>query len=331
VATIFGQAVSGQEWARKMFTEYEHDFGTVARAAKEEHVFEMTNLYKETIHIAGVRASCGCASPSIVKDTLKTWETGGILVKFNTRSFMGQRAATITVTIDQPYYAEVQLAIRGNIRGDIVFDPGVVDFGSAEQGEDAYQTVNVNYAGRSDWRIIDVRSANTNLEVELNETQRFSGRVGYQLKVRLKPEADLGYFNDQMILVTNDGNARQIPVRVMGNVLSALQISPASLSLGIVNPGDTVTRNLVVRGKRPFRITKVKVDNESFDVTPSNEQKSLHLIPVRFKASEKLGKIAEKIEIETDLETGAVGSCTATATVLSSRQTSDADKRSTPE
>jgi hypothetical protein len=66
-------------------------------------------------------------------------------------------------------------------------------------------------------------------------------------------------------------------------------------------------------------------------VTPSNEQKSLHLIPVRFKASEKLGKIAEKIEIETDLETGAVGSCTATATVLSSRQTSDADKRSTPE
>ena len=69
---------SAQQWAYKMFGETtSHDFGTVARAAKSDYVFEMQNIYKETIHISGVRASCGCATPRIVKPTLETWEKGG--------------------------------------------------------------------------------------------------------------------------------------------------------------------------------------------------------------------------------------------------------------
>ena len=78
------------------------------------------------VHISGVRASCGCTTPSISKDTLKTWETGAIIAKFNTDSFLGKKSATLTVTIDKPFYAEVQLNVAGYIRSDIVFNPGAV-------------------------------------------------------------------------------------------------------------------------------------------------------------------------------------------------------------
>ena len=140
------------EWAKKLFTEYRHEFGTVARAAKVEHVFEMTNPFKETIHIAAVRASCGCSTPTIMKDTLKTWEKGGIHVRYNTRTFTGKKGATITVVIDRPYYAEVQLNVNGYIRSDVVFQPGVVNFGSIDQGVAKAQRVTVNYAGRTTGR-----------------------------------------------------------------------------------------------------------------------------------------------------------------------------------
>src|SRR5205807_9771104 len=50
----------GQDWARKMFSESSHDFGTVARGAKVEHRFQFNNPYQETAHVAGVRSSCGC-------------------------------------------------------------------------------------------------------------------------------------------------------------------------------------------------------------------------------------------------------------------------------
>ena len=96
-----------KEWAQKMFKITRHDFGHVARDAKTEFRFEITNLYEEDVHIADVRTSCGCTTPSIVNNTLKTWEKGAILATFNTHSFTGQRGATLTVTIDKPYFAEV--------------------------------------------------------------------------------------------------------------------------------------------------------------------------------------------------------------------------------
>ncbi|MCA9218219.1 MAG: DUF1573 domain-containing protein [Planctomycetales bacterium] len=309
-------AANAQDWANKMFTgERTHSFGTVARGAKEEHRFELKNLYVEDIHISGVRASCGCAIPSIEQETLRTHEKGAILVKFNTNSFVGQRSATITVTIDRPYFAEVQLNINGYIRGDVVFNPGTVNFGSIEQGAGAKQSVSVTYAGRSDWRIQDVRSANTNLQVELMETQRVNGRVTYQLGVGLKPDAPNGYFKDQMVLVTNDGSQQNIPIQVEGSVLSPVQVSPAALTLGVVDPGQTVTRNIVVKSKKPFRITSIKSDDNSFELAPvSDEEKLLHLVPVTFTAN-KAGRVTNAIKIETSLGNGSVETVMATATV----------------
>jgi hypothetical protein len=275
----------------------------------------MQNIFKETIHVAGVRASCGCAIPKVIKPALETWEKGGILVEFNTRSFLGQRKATITVTIDQPYYAEVQLTITGYIRGDVVFDPGTVNFDTIEPGSGATRTVHVNYAGRSDWQIVDIRSANTNLVVEPIETQRQNGRVGYDLNVHLKPDASPGYFNDQMILITNDQNQQQIPLRVEGQVLSPLTVSPAALALGVVHPGETVTRSLVVRGNKPFRIVRVACGDDCFQFQPSQEAKQLHVVPVKFTASQTSGKVSEEILIETDMGEGATGAVLATATI----------------
>ena len=106
--------------------------------------------------------------------------------------------------IDAPYYAEVQLSINGYIRNDVVFQPGAVEFGAVDSGQGASVTVSVSYAGREDWEIDDVRSANENFEVELQEKLRSGGRVNYDMIVRLKPSAPPGYIHDQLLIVTND-------------------------------------------------------------------------------------------------------------------------------
>ena len=112
---------SGKEWARKMFGGVvEHDFGTVARGGKAEYDFVFENRYKEDVHIASVRSSCGCTTPIIVNDTLKSWEKGIIRAKFNSRTHIGKKKATITVVIDRPFPAEVQLTVAGYIRSDVV-------------------------------------------------------------------------------------------------------------------------------------------------------------------------------------------------------------------
>lgn len=311
-ALVVASQAQATEWAKKLFTEYKHEFGTVARAAKVEHVFEMTNPFKEPIHIASVRASCGCSTPTIMKDTLNTWEKGGIHVRYNTRTFTGQKSATITVVIDRPYYAEVQLNVSGYIRSDVVFNPGVVSFGSIDQGSVASQTVSVNYAGRSDWQVVDVQSANANFEVELDETRRGAGRVDYQLLVRAKDSMPAGFFNDQLVLVTNDSRATQVPLRVEGNVVPSLTVSPASLFMGVVKPGTKVKKMLVIRGKAPFKIKQVSCSDGCFEFEPSDDAKLVHLVPVVFTAAAP-GKITQHISIETD--EGRTAACSVTATV----------------
>jgi len=86
------------------------------------------------------------------------------------------RGATITVTIDEPFFAEVQLQVRGYIRSDVVFTPGTVDFGSVATGDGGAAELDVTYTGSDDWEIVDVRSANEFLEVELARRHAAAGR-----------------------------------------------------------------------------------------------------------------------------------------------------------
>ena len=204
--------VIGKEWAGKMFDSTDHDFGTLARGAKAEFDFVLQNKFEEEIHIAGVRTSCACTTPEIVKETLKTWEKGAIRVKFNTRTFLGLRSATITVVIDKPFPAEVQLTVKGYIRRDIVFEPGAIEFGTVDVGKPAEQTVQVKYAGRGDWRIEDIEGPNY-YEIKLIEHQRDTGHVEYSMEVKLLPRAPAGYLMDQLILVTNDQRLKRVPLQ----------------------------------------------------------------------------------------------------------------------
>jgi hypothetical protein len=313
---VLGAHVSAQEWARKMFDVVDHSFGTVARGSKQEFGFELTNIYKEDIHISGVRSSCGCTTTRVTKDTLKTHESGEVVAIFNTKSFMGSKNATITVILDKPFYAEVQLTVDGYIRGDVVFDPGEINFGSLGAGEGGEQSVSIAYAGRTDWEIVDVRSANRYFEVELEETQRSGGKVAYKMLVRLKPEAPVGYIHDQLAIVTDDPTSKTVSVPVTGQVASPLTVSPASLFLGVVRPGDSVNKRLVVRGSKPFRIVGIQCPDERFKFdTATSVAKTMHFVPVEFTASSEPGNVVRSIRIETDWGDGVSAECVATATV----------------
>ncbi|EAQ77524.1 hypothetical protein DSM3645_06674 [Blastopirellula marina DSM 3645] len=313
---MLASVVSAQDWARKMFNVTSHDFGTVARGADAIYEFDLQNIYEEDVHVTAVRSSCGCTTPSIKSKDLKTWEKGAIVCKFNTDSFLGEKSATVTVTIDKPYYAEVQLNVRGHIRGDVVFQPGAVKLGSVDQGEPSSAKVNVAYAGGSNWQILDVRSDNPHLSVEMSEPMRGAGRIAYDLTVKLKDDAPVGYIQDHLTLVTNDGRNPNITLPVEGKVAPAVTVSPAALALGELSQGETVEKKLIVRAKKPFKITSIKCDNKSYQFAqPSDEAKLLHFIPITYTAGGKSGNQMQKIVIETDIAGGASGETIATVNV----------------
>lgn len=302
VALLLTAPCAAQEWANNMFKTRSHDFGTIARAAKAEFAFELSNLYLEDVHIASVRASCGCTAPRIEKETLKTYEKGAIIAHINSESFLGHQGATLTVIIDKPQYAEVQLQVKVYVYSDVLLEPSNVTLGNVPRGTAAERTIRVHYNGRSDWKIVEVKSNNPHLTGTVTETSRQAGQAIYDLKVVLNKDAPIGYLTEHLMLVTNDPQPKQIPVMVEGQVQADISVSPASLFLGVLQPGQSVTKQIVVRGQKPFRIASVQGDCKCLQATApkDKEAKSLYLIPVTFTAGEKTGKITQSVCIETD-------------------------------
>jgi hypothetical protein len=303
VTLLAGAPALGQDWAKKMFKTTQHDFGTVARGAKTEFDFVLSNIYLEDAHVLSARSSCGCTSVKVVKPDLKTYEQGAIRATFNTGSFNGQRGATITVVLDKPFPAEVQLHVKGFIRTDVIFDPGSVQLGEVDQGTAREQKITVYYAGRSDWKLTDVKSSNPYLSAGFVEIARQGGQVWYHLTASLSSKTPEGYFSDRLTLVTNDYQPVQIPLQVEGRVTPPITVSPASLFMGVVPPGQEATKTLVVKGKKPFRILSITCDDKSFTFGPQSDPspKALHVVPVKFRAGSDSGKVSKTIRIETDL------------------------------
>ena len=314
-AALLAVPASGQEWAEKMFSVTSHNFGTVAKGSKTEFRFIYRNLYEEDVHVSSVRTSCGCTQPAITKKLIETHETGEIVAAFNTRTFLGQHGATLTVTFDQPFYAEVQLRVAGNIRGDVTFEPASVNLGNVDLGRGAEQVVRVTHMGSTPWEITDVRSANVNFEVLLSQPQHTGSQSAYDLTLRLKPDAPAGYIKDQLILVTDDPRASQIPMDVEGRVVAEVTVSPQLLALGNVLPGGTVTKNIVVRANRPFCVTGIVCNDGCLSCPAKETPAKVHILPVTFQAGDIGGRVERELTITTDLGDGAVPVVTVQAMV----------------
>ncbi len=162
----------GQQWARDMFTVTSHDFSNVTRGSKPQFRFEFENKYKEDVHVASVRSSCGCTMPSIEKQLLKSREKSAIVAALNTVSFTGDKSSVITVVFDRPFFAEVQLNIKGTIRSDVVMEPAELDFGRINEGQPKELAVSVSFSNRPDSTIKDVRSPFEHVAVQLGAATR---------------------------------------------------------------------------------------------------------------------------------------------------------------
>jgi len=92
-------------------------------------------------------------------------------------------------------------------------------------------------------------------------------------------------------------------------------VSPQLLALGAVQPGRSVTKNVVVRANRPFCVTGVTCSDGCLSCPTKETPATVHILPVTFQAGDATGKIERLLKISTDLGEGAVPSVTVQATV----------------
>lgn len=311
------QSATAETWATKMFSETHHDFGAVSRNAKTEYAFTIENIYEEDVHIASVRSSCGCTKPVLSKNTIKTWEKAELVAQFNTRSFIGNKNAVITVVIDQPYYAELQLTVQGHIRSDIVTEPGEVNFGEVAVGTKRELPIRISYAGRADWKVLDVRGNSDFLSVRLDPSKRQGNMIVYTMHVVLNEDAPIGELQDELTVVTNDQHNSEFSLPTMARIIAPVSVTPSQIAIGDVSSGQVKSERFIVKGKRPFKITEIQCADARFEFKLPSDSKPVHVIPFAFHGEDSTsGDFRQSLLIKTDLGESFVAECIVTGQVV---------------
>jgi hypothetical protein len=311
-AWLGSAAVAGAQtpsWADKLFQgNIVKDFGVVPHGAQLTYRFPLKNIYAVPLEITNVRVTCTCVTATPSTKVLKPQETGYLDISMDGKRFTGSKAVTVYVTVGPEFISTAALRVSANARTDVVLNPGEFNFGNVPHGTGAAQTIDVEYTGTHDWRILEVvNDPNSPVEVKLSETFRQAsrlrkpGKVGYRLQATLKPTAADGPFRVQIGLKTNDQN-QILSVPAEGTVQPALTASPDTVNGVSLKVGQAMTRKIFVRGNQPFRV--IGVDGEGEGVTvqfdPARSAQT-HFLTVQCQP-QRPGPLQKQLVIRTDLE-----------------------------
>lgn len=300
---VSASSVSAQSWADQLVEPKKIDFGVIATGSESVREIKITNSTPNIVHISGTAPGCQCVMPGAPsQNLLQPGEVATIEVRMNTRSFKQQRDTYLTITFDAPQLTTVRVPVSAYIRTDVVFTPGKIDFGSKDVGAGGEVTCKIAYAGRPDWKILDVKYTNKNLNAVLKEIARnpSAGTADFELTMTLSPDASVGRIREIVTIVTDDATSPNVPLIVEGVVQSDIRVATESVSLGALKPGEMKTVPVVVTGSKPFAVAGVDCEKMPgcFSAKLVDEAKKQQIIKLEFTApNDPPGKFTNELVI----------------------------------
>lgn len=309
-----GSAAGG--WADSLFEERTRDFGSVPHGPLLTHSFPITNKTKNVVQVANVRVSCGCVSAHAQHTVLQPGEATAIVANMDTSRFHGHKSVTVYVTFSQPQWEEVSLVVSANSRADVSISPSTMAFGKIQRGTSPTSTVNLGFFGNGQWQVEEVRSESNYIKPAIKEVRRSTGEVAYELTASVRSDVPVGKWYTDLWLKTNNPNIPQVRVPLTVEVEPAINVNPKVAELGEVKTGATKESKIIIRGSKPFRITKIDGGDDQLAVTDTTKDaKQVHVLTLALKAS-KAGDLSWKLRVQTDLPEEGEVAFPATAKVV---------------
>ena len=289
-------------WADGLFEELSKDFGSVPRGRMQQHDFRVVNKTRQQVSISNVRVSCGCVSAIALKSILNPGEETSIRATMNTSVFNGPRTVTVFVQFDRPNFEEVRLWVQANARNDFALSPDSLAFGQVKRGTTPTVSVNVTFYGHTGARILSAKGESNYIRSRVAEVKRTEYEVVYRITAKLRGDTPVGKWYTDLWLKTNIVSLPQLRVPLTVDVESPLTISPAFLSLGVVKAATESQRRVIVRGVKPFKITRIKGGDDSVEVkAPGGEAREVHVLTIKVKPG-KAGALDRTLRVITDLK-----------------------------
>ncbi|HDP35418.1 MAG TPA: DUF1573 domain-containing protein [Candidatus Hydrogenedentes bacterium] len=249
------QAVEGGT-PKLVVPEPTYDFGAMRDTEKVTHHFVLRNEGTGVLKITNVRASCGCTTTELEKDTLEPDEEIKIGAVTNLRGRQGPQTKVVTVATNDPETPTVQLRMVGTVLASIAVEPDRINFG--EIRDDEPREASVNIKSTVDDVTFTVLSAElTGMDFIEHEIKTVEEGKSYDLIIRTKGELPPGHHNGRMIIRTDSQERSVIWLSISLQVVGPLQIMPPVIHIRYnEKPGEVTSQQLRIS---PGRITEFEI------------------------------------------------------------------------
>lgn len=303
-------AVSSVAWSEEgkkpklRIDQREHNFGTVMQGDVVQHNFALHNDGEAELIIERIVPGCGCTATKLDADVIKPGASGRLQISFDTKGFSGQKERIISVYTNDFVEPSVRLLLKGKIDTSIVVTPPRVAFNNVVRGvadpRNSQEVLVKIKSSEQNLELTDLISTSEHLEVDELESSPRRKR----LRVSVVGDAPEGALREQILIGLKGGSRPNINIPVYASVKGLLRLQPRSLSFGILEGEQPVSRAARLKSLAPgdVKIKEIKVDNPAVSVESMTAKAgSAYVIKVLVNPSQLEEDLRETIEIVTDL------------------------------
>ena len=295
-------------WANKFFTLEDtpsvivHDFGSVAHGTKLKHRFKITNIYKVPIQLVDRPVvSCGCVEPVDWSKQLQSKEEGYLDVTMDASRFTGAKSVTMQVKFGNgaSYHSTAIVQLRAFSRGDIVLNPGQIDFGQIAVGQKTTRTVDVSYNGAGKWEVISGEVNDKLIDVKVEAVPGRGIKPTYRVTANLKSEVPAGALQEQIVLKTTDAANPFVTINVNAQVLAPFEVSPKVAKFEELAVGQTASKRIIISANKKFRLEPM--ESEGITAKVQSNSNTMQIVELQFTAKTP-GAFKREITLKTDAD-----------------------------
>ncbi len=275
--------------------------------------YQFRNVGNGPLTISQIKPSCGCTVPELEKKVYQPDETGIIKVDFDPKGKRGNVVQSIRVFTDSKATPMVNLTMDAMVKPIVVLEPNaVLNFMSVEKGQRVSKDIRV--MGRfSEFQVTRATTndpLNFDVEVIPGGEVEVDGETLYEQTIRviLKETATPGQLRTELSIRTNEEKKQIFSMAAVARVMGDVQFSPARLTLGRLEVGDTFERELRVtsRSGEAFNITGATLNNRTvsakFVATPLDpEKKTEWIVKVTGTVDQPAARFNTVVNVLTDV------------------------------
>jgi hypothetical protein len=103
------------------------------------------------------------------------------------------------------------------------------------------------------------------------------------------------------MLKTNDPASPVVPMLVEANIQASLTIVPSTVALGSLKMGEKVSRRVVVRGAKPFKILAIEGLGEGIEADLPPTAAAVQIVTLKYQSAQAC-ELHRQLRIKTDLD-----------------------------